>query len=274
MEQVNDKTTPLTPQGENPFPQQMDCQPLNAQPEQPYVPPMYQTPPIYQTPPAPKKKNPLKIVLPIVLVVLIAAAVAVYFLFFNKTPIDEIELEDTSLTMQIGEDAMLYYVITPDDATELELTWMSDNTSVATVEDGKVTAVAEGTCTITVTAESGAMDICRITVEPPIAEEDARLLGRWEVAMTYFDGELQSFSNSSTYMLLNEDMTGVFYLGESVYNITSWGFKQSSEGTDLYTVVMEDLGTVSFGYSTDASSSLYSNLVLILDSQNMIIFER
>ena len=92
--------------------------------------------------------------------------------------------------------------------------------------------------------------------------------------MTYFDGELQPFYNTSTYMLLNEDMTGVFYLGDSTYHITSWGFKQSSDGTDLYSVVMEDLGTVSFGYSTDSSSALYGNLVLILDSDNMLIFER
>lgn len=307
MEQFNDETTPLNPQEETPIPQQPMYQAPYAQPEQapaapeyqaPYAQPEqasaapeYQTPPVPSTPeqpiygqpmyqqpytpaPAPKKKNMLKIVLPIVIVVLIAAAVAVYFLFFSKTPIDSIDLDDASLTMEIGDVYTLDYEITPDDATELELTWKSDDKSVATVKDGKVTAVAEGTCTITVTAESGAKDTCEITVNPLISKEDERLLGRWEVAMTYFDGELQPFYNTSTYMLLNEDMTGVFYLGDSTYYITSWGFKQSSDGTDLYSVVMEDLGTVSFGYSTDSSSALYGNLVLILDSDNMLIFER
>ncbi len=297
MEQFNDETTPLNPQEETPIPQQPMYQAPYAQPEQAPADPEYQTPPVYQTPSvpptpeqpiygqqmyqspyppasAPKKKNALKIVLPIVIVVLIAAAVAVYFLFFNKTPIDSIDLDDDSLTMEIGDVYTLDYEITPDDATELELTWKSDDKSVATVRDGKVTAVDEGTCTITVTAESGATDTCKITVKPLMAEEDERLLGRWEVAMTYFDGELQPFSNSSTYMLLNEDMTGVFYLGDSVYNITSWGFKQNSNDTDLYTVAMEGLGTVSFGYSTEVGSALYGNLVLILDSDNMLIFER
>ena len=307
MEQFNDETTPLTPQGNDPVPQQQDYQaPYEQQVPPTYqdqTPPAYQEPPVYQTPPtqeppvyqtpptqeqpvygqpmypyapapAPKKKNTLKIVLPIVLVLLVAAAVAVYFLFFNGTPIDEIEFDDASLTLQIGDEHTLAYEITPDDATELELTWKSDDKSVAAVKDGKVTAVAAGTCTITVTAESGATDTCEITVKPPMAEEDERLLGRWEVALTYFDGELQPFSNSSTYLMLNDDMTGVFYLGDSVYNITKWGFQQSSENTDLYSVEMENIGTVSFGYSTDTSSALYGNLVLILDSDNMLIFER
>ncbi|MDD6644001.1 MAG: Ig-like domain-containing protein [Faecousia sp.] len=299
MEQFNDEITPLAPQEENPIPQQPVDQAPYVQQEQAPAAPAYQMPPVSQMPPvpptpeqpfygqpmyqppyspvpAPKKKNTLKIVLPIVIgvLILIAAALAVYFLLFSKTPIDSIDLDDASLTMEIGDVYTLDYEITPDDATELELTWMSDDKSVATVEDGKVTAVAEGSCTITVTAESGAQDTCEITVKPLISEEDERLLGRWGVAMTYFDGDLQMFSNDSTYLLLNEDMTGVFYLGDSVYTITSWGFKQNSDGNDLYSVVMEGLGTVGFAYATDPSSALYGNLVLILDSNNMLILER
>lgn len=267
-----DQIPPVPPVPEQPvYGQPTYQQPFIPAQEQPiYGQPMYQQP----FPPAKKKKNTLKIVLPIVIVLLIAAAVAVYFLFFNGTPIDEIELDDSALTLKIGDEYTFDYGITPDDATELELTWKSDDESVATVKDGKVTAVAEGSCTITVIAESGAQDTCEITVKPPISEEDERLVGRWEVVMTYFDGDLQTFSNDSTYLLLDEDMTGVFHLGDSVYNITSWGFQQSTDGSDLYTVVMENLGTVGFAYATDSSNALYGNLVLILDSENMLILER
>lgn len=221
-----------------------------------------------------KKKNARKIVLPIVIALLLAAAVAMYFLFFNETPIDEIRLAETTLTMQVGDVYPLAYEITPDDATELELLWKSDNESVATVRDGMVTAVAEGACTITVTAESGAQALCEITVVLPMAEEDARLLGRWNIAMTFFDGDLQEASDTSSYMLLNEDMTGVFYLNDSVYQITNWGFQMNSSSSDLYTVEMENFGTVSFGYATDPSGSLYGKLLLILDAENILIFAR
>lgn len=310
MDQFNDETTPLTPQEEAPMQPQQPVseqpayqppappqQPVSEQPAyQPPVPPqqpvyqqsaydpqqpMYQQPyqAAYQPPyqpeaPAPKKKSALKIVLPIVIVLLVAAAVAVYFLFFSGTPIEEIDLEDSALTLAIDDTATLDYDITPADATETELTWKSSDESVATVSGGKVIAKGEGTCTITVTAESGVKDTCKITVEPPIAEEDARLLGKWEVTMTYFDGELENFYGNQAYMVLNDDMTGTFYLGNDTYEIISWGYTASSNGTDIYSVRMEVLGSISFGYSTDASSSIYGQLLMFLDSQNMLVLEK
>lgn len=210
MEQFNEGATPGTPQENRPVMQPQSQQaPYDPQQSQqaPYwqqvppadqaqIPTEYQTPPaqeqsfcgqpMYQQPnaPAPKKKNALKIVLPIVLVLLVAAAVAVYFLFFNGTPIDEIKFDDTSLTMQIGEEYTLTYEFTPDDATKLDVTWTSDDESIATVTDGKVVAVAGGKCTVTVTAESGAADSCEITVKSP----EEMLLGTWstELDMTKF----------------------------------------------------------------------------------------
>ena len=200
MEQFNEEATPGTPQENSPVMQPQSQQAPYGQQvppaDQAQIPTEYQTPPaqepsfygqpMYQQPnaPAPKKKNALKIVLPIVLVLLVAAAVAVYFLFFNGTPIDEIKFDDTSLTMQIGEEYTLTYEITPDDATKLDVTWTSDDESVATVTDGKVVAVAGGKCTITVTAESGAADSCEITVKSP----EEMLFGAWstELDMTKF----------------------------------------------------------------------------------------
>lgn len=232
------------------------------------------TPITQQEESATKKKNVRKIVLPIVIALLLAAAVAVYFLFFHETPINEIRLAETSLTMQVGDVYPLAYEIIPEDATEPELQWKSDNESVAIAGDGMITAVAEGTCTITATAESGAQALCEITVVLPMAEEDARLLGRWDIAMTCFDGDIQEASETSAYLLLNEDMTGILCLNDSTYQITNWGFQTSSASSDLYTVEMENFGTVSFGYATDPAGVLYGKLLLILDAENILIFAR
>lgn len=46
-------------------------------------------------------------------------------------------------------------VITPDGATNKNLTWQSSDESVATVENGVITAVAPGTCSVTATAADG-----------------------------------------------------------------------------------------------------------------------
>ena len=72
----------------------------------------------------------------------------------------------TKSTTSIVEDATetLEYVVNPDDAT---LTWGTSNSSVATVSDGVVTAVAEGTAIISVIATkdgASAVDTCIVTV--------------------------------------------------------------------------------------------------------------
>lgn len=67
-----------------------------------------------------------------------------------------ITLDPTSLTLKIGESASLAATIEPADADNRAVSWSSDNTKVATVDDnGNVTAVAVGTAIITVTTEEG-----------------------------------------------------------------------------------------------------------------------
>ncbi len=67
-----------------------------------------------------------------------------------------VEINKTSTTLTVGGTETLTATVSPDDATDKSVKWSSDNTSVATVDaNGKVTAVAEGTATITVTATNG-----------------------------------------------------------------------------------------------------------------------
>ena len=61
-----------------------------------------------------------------------------------------ISLNYTELEMKYGEDTTLIATINPDN-TGLTPTWASSNESVATVENGVVTAVGEGECDITAT---------------------------------------------------------------------------------------------------------------------------
>ena len=68
-----------------------------------------------------------------------------------------ISLNETALTLtSIGQTATLVATITPSDATNKKVTWLSDNKAVATVDDnGTVTAVASGTTIITATTNDG-----------------------------------------------------------------------------------------------------------------------
>jgi hypothetical protein len=58
--------------------------------------------------------------------------------------------------LEVGQTVQLTAVVEPEDATNKNVTWSSSDEAVATVsETGLVTAVAEGTATITVTTEDG-----------------------------------------------------------------------------------------------------------------------
>lgn len=76
-----------------------------------------------------------------------------------------IKLEKEETTLKAGESETLVATVEPEDATETEVTWTSSDEAVATVDtEGKVTAVAEGTATITATCGEFSAT-CTVTVE-------------------------------------------------------------------------------------------------------------
>ncbi|GHU96077.1 hypothetical protein FACS1894156_6690 [Bacteroidia bacterium] len=71
----------------------------------------------------------------------------------------------TTLVMAEGGTETLTATVEPNDATNQVVTWDSDNTAVATVNNGEIAAVAPGTATITVTTADGNFTAeCAVTV--------------------------------------------------------------------------------------------------------------
>lgn len=77
-----------------------------------------------------------------------------------------VSLNKNALTLPVNDTETLVATVAPDNATNKKVTWTSSNTNVATVDKtGKVTAVAFGQATITVTTEDGGFtDNCVVTV--------------------------------------------------------------------------------------------------------------
>jgi Bacterial surface proteins containing Ig-like domains len=60
------------------------------------------------------------------------------------------------MVLVVGQTGTMTVTITPEDATDKSVTWSSDDTAIATVdENGVITAVAAGTTTITVKTNDG-----------------------------------------------------------------------------------------------------------------------
>ena len=79
-------------------------------------------------------------------------------------PVTGVTLDKTELSLIVDGTAKLDATVEPNDATNKNVTWSSDNDDVATVDaDGNVKAVAPGTATITATA-GGKTATCTVTV--------------------------------------------------------------------------------------------------------------
>ena len=78
--------------------------------------------------------------------------------------VTKITLNKSSIVLEVGKSETLTTSITPTDAVDKTLKWSSSNSKVATVTNGKVTAVSGGTSTITVTSSNGISATCIVDV--------------------------------------------------------------------------------------------------------------
>ena len=85
--------------------------------------------------------------------------------------VTDITLSLPSATLFAGDTLRLTANVQPANATNRDVIWSSSNTTVATVHDGRVTAVAPGSATIAATTQDGGRTVtCEITVVPvPVA---------------------------------------------------------------------------------------------------------
>ena len=83
----------------------------------------------------------------------------------KEIEVESISLDKTTLKIGIGKTSeALNVTFTPANAKDKTITWSSNSETIATVSNGKVTGVAEGTATITATSSNGKTATCSITV--------------------------------------------------------------------------------------------------------------
>jgi len=86
-------------------------------------------------------------------------------------PAKAISLNKNLMTLTIGQSETLTATVTPADTTD-SIEWKSSDAAIATVADGKVTAISAGTTSITVTAGSYST-VCVVTVEEDVPVDNS-----------------------------------------------------------------------------------------------------
>ena len=83
----------------------------------------------------------------------------------SSVAVTGVSLDKNSLTLEEGQSETLTATISPNNATDQGITWSSDDYSFATVSNGKVTGISEGSAVITVTTDDGNKTAtCNVTV--------------------------------------------------------------------------------------------------------------
>jgi hypothetical protein len=126
--------------------------------------------------------------------------------------VSEVQLSETSKTLNINGTFTLTATIVPKEAASGKtVTWTSDNTDIATVNKGKVTAVKAGSARITATVDEVESAPCTVTVSNPsnASVQDLLETGIDNLKGGYFDGALTSFE--AAYNKDNQNTAAVVY---------------------------------------------------------------
>jgi uncharacterized protein YjdB len=85
----------------------------------------------------------------------------------TTVPVTGVSLNKNTMTLTVGGTEQLTHAIQPSNATNQNVTWETNNSAVATVNNGLVTAIAQGSATITVrTSDGNHTATCAVTVNP------------------------------------------------------------------------------------------------------------
>ena len=118
----------------------------------------------------------------------------------KSTPVEVVQLQNNKVTVKINSKVQLGASITPINATNKTLKWVSNNENIATVDVfGNVTGVSNGVAEIKVSAQNGIYTTCTVTVEDNIEIPsssifyDAIKINEKMYGYNYFTGESRIF---------------------------------------------------------------------------------
>lgn len=153
----------------------------------------------------------------------------------------DVSLSKTELELTEGADETITATADPTDAT---VTWTSSDDTIATVVNGKITAVKAGTVTITATAEKNGVSAnatCTVTVKAPAAQDpiENQAWVEWTDATKLPTAGKYKLMTNVTFSA-TQSLTGELWLDLNGQTVTMTG-KAVALATNSYNLVIDDL---------------------------------
>lgn len=173
--------------------------------------------------------------------------------------VKSVTLNKTTLSLIEGNSETLTATVSPSNATDKTLAWNSNNSDVAVVKNGRVTAKGAGTATITVTnTASGKKASCTVTVT------------RKDVPDVPSDILVSSITLNETSWLLTEGSRGTLTATVLPNNATDKTLVWTSSNPNIATVENGKVTAISPGNTTITVSNTDGT---IKASCNLIVLE-
>ena len=175
----------------------------------------------------------------------------------SDKPVTGIEISPNNVTLKIDETQQLNAEVNPTTATNKNYSWASSNENIATVdENGIVTAISEGTATITATTEDGShtdtstirvlapdtpiIDVTNIEISSELPSLEVNDTAQLSAEISPADATNQNFTwQSSDHAIATIDASGLITaISEGVVTITATS--QNGAFSDTITINIID----------------------------------
>lgn len=170
-----------------------------------------------------------------------------------------ITLNKTNASLTEDETLQLTATVSPSDAADKTVTWMSDNAAVATVNaSGLVTAKGVGTANIIATTSNNLAAVCIITVENKYIGMPTVWSGHYRVSSNHVENNPTKEYRDNFEMTI-EEKGGTYYItsmfGNDLTQYNDGGFKLHDNGNGTATI---DVSYYNILRYTDNNSPLYT----------------
>lgn len=170
-----------------------------------------------------------------------------------------ITLNKTRASITEGETLQLTASILPADAADKSVTWISDNTAIATVDNnGLVTAKSAGTANIIATTSNNLAAVCAVTVEEKNVSEPTEWSGHYKVSSSHVESK-PTREYIDDFEITITEKEGTYYItsmfGDDLTRYNNGGFKLKDNGDGTATIDVSYYNVLRY---TDNDSPLYA----------------
>ncbi len=160
---------------------------------------------------------------------------------FPTVNVESVSLDRSTKTIFVGSAFTLTATVLPTNADNKIVSWKSSDSTIATVDNGVVTAISPGTATITVTtADGNKIDTCTVSVQASTVSVTGVSLNKTELTIQVGDAE----TLIATVLPANATNKNVTWTSSntSVATVSNGIVTAKSAGTATITVKTADCG--------------------------------